>query len=53
MAASVMRKNDDLFVLRSIPKNEFGERPDREESCGCINVTKLMKQTFFEVFIGK
>ena len=52
MAASVMRKND-LFVLWSIPKKEFGELPDREEPYGRINATKLMKQTFFVIFIGK
>ena len=53
MAAFVMRKNDDLFVLWSIPKKEFGELPDREEPYGRINATKLMKQTFFVIFIGK
>ena len=46
MAAFVLRKNDDLFVQRNIPKNEIGELPDDEVSCDCINVTKLIKTNF-------
>ena len=46
MAASVLRKNDDLFVLWNIPKNEIGELPDDEVSCDCINNTKLIKTNF-------
>ena len=46
MAASVLRKNDEIFVQRNIPKNEIGELRYYEVSCGCINVIKLIKTNF-------
>ena len=43
MAASVLRKNEDLSVQWNIPKNEIGELKDYEvplELCQCNKVHK-------------
>ena len=53
MAAPVLRKNDEIFVQRNIPKNEIGESPYHEVSCGCINVIKLIKTNFSLNFYWK
>ena len=53
MVASVLRKNDDLFVQRNLPIKEIGELQDHEVPCDCINVTKLIKTNFSRNFYWK
>ena len=53
MVASVLRKNDDLFVQWNLPIKEIGELQDHEVPFDCINVTKLIKANFSRNFYWK